>query len=139
LGELNQCKNCKSIINSGEYDWVLSEITQIEEWKPDNKNDVNLKEYAKVTDIDSFHKAKVLVLWSGASSPSSEPVHQRHILHLSIRVGTEKKSGLSENSCETCGAPLPESDSLTCEYCGDSVPKTVADWLLDRIEVLNHY
>ncbi len=203
LGELNQCKSCKSIINSGEYDWVLSEITQIEEWKPDNKKDVDLKEYAKITplankqviedrasylfwrwiesnaldkdqplqrdstthflkqsrpktnyiyntavgavdlqnftDLDRFHKAKVLILWSGASTASSEPVHQRHILHLSIASGTEKKSGLSENSCETCGAPLPESDSLKCEYCGDSIPPTVSDWLLDRIEVVNHH
>jgi len=26
------CESCKAIVNSGEYDWVLSEITQAEEW-----------------------------------------------------------------------------------------------------------
>lgn len=32
LGESNQCTHCHTIINSGEYDWVLSEITQVEVW-----------------------------------------------------------------------------------------------------------
>ncbi|MDE0938254.1 MAG: TIM44-like domain-containing protein, partial [Mariniblastus sp.] len=27
-----QCLQCKSIVNSGKYDWVLAEITQDEEW-----------------------------------------------------------------------------------------------------------
>lgn len=27
-----QCPQCQSVVNSGEYDWVLSEITQVEEW-----------------------------------------------------------------------------------------------------------
>ena len=28
------CESCKALINSGEYDWVLSEITQPEVWSP---------------------------------------------------------------------------------------------------------
>ncbi|HZL37826.1 MAG TPA: transporter, partial [Tepidisphaeraceae bacterium] len=34
--ELNQsanCTHCKALLRSGEYDWVLSEITQAEEWQ----------------------------------------------------------------------------------------------------------
>ncbi len=27
------CPSCKAVINSGEYDWVLAEITQASEWK----------------------------------------------------------------------------------------------------------
>jgi len=33
LTDANKCESCGAIFNSGEYDWVLSEITQIEEWK----------------------------------------------------------------------------------------------------------
>lgn len=33
VSESVECPSCKSIINSGEYDWVLAEITQVEEWK----------------------------------------------------------------------------------------------------------
>ena len=25
---------CKAVVNSGEHDWVLAEITQPEEWRP---------------------------------------------------------------------------------------------------------
>ncbi|WFB37422.1 TIM44-like domain-containing protein [Kiritimatiellota bacterium B12222] len=28
------CGNCSAVVNSGEYDWVLSEITQLEAWRP---------------------------------------------------------------------------------------------------------
>jgi hypothetical protein len=31
---VNKCAHCGSIYNSGDYDWVLSEITQTCEWKP---------------------------------------------------------------------------------------------------------
>lgn len=29
-----QCLHCKAIVNSGEHDWALAEITQPEEWRP---------------------------------------------------------------------------------------------------------
>ncbi len=29
-----RCDYCKAIVNSGEHDWVLAEITQPEEWRP---------------------------------------------------------------------------------------------------------
>jgi predicted lipid-binding transport protein (Tim44 family) len=28
-----QCSSCRSVVNSGEHDWVLAEITQPEEWR----------------------------------------------------------------------------------------------------------
>lgn len=28
-----QCGSCKSVVNSGEHDWVLAEITQAQEWR----------------------------------------------------------------------------------------------------------
>ena len=32
LGELSKCAYCDSIVNSGQFDWVLSEITQAEDY-----------------------------------------------------------------------------------------------------------
>lgn len=32
IGDAAQCASCKSWVNSGEYDWVLSEITQTSAW-----------------------------------------------------------------------------------------------------------
>ncbi|HMY60014.1 MAG TPA: hypothetical protein PK472_17250, partial [Pseudomonadota bacterium] len=33
LGEVVKCEYCKALVNSGEHDWVLAEITQPEEWR----------------------------------------------------------------------------------------------------------
>lgn len=34
LSQVTRCAHCKALVNSGEHDWVLAEITQIEEWRP---------------------------------------------------------------------------------------------------------
>lgn len=36
LGEICKCPYCNSLINSGEYDWVLSEITQADDYAAKN-------------------------------------------------------------------------------------------------------
>lgn len=41
FAQVNKCPNCGALYNSGEYDWVLSEITQIEEWKAFSAGDVS--------------------------------------------------------------------------------------------------
>ena len=33
LGEVVKCEYCNALVNSGEHDWVLAEITQPEEWR----------------------------------------------------------------------------------------------------------
>ena len=33
-GEVIQCQYCHALVNSGEYDWVLAEITQLSAWHP---------------------------------------------------------------------------------------------------------
>jgi len=33
LSDSTVCPSCKAVVNSGEYDWVLAEITQASEWK----------------------------------------------------------------------------------------------------------
>ncbi len=32
IGDKGTCENCDSVVSSGEYDWVLAEITQSSEW-----------------------------------------------------------------------------------------------------------
>lgn len=41
LGERGQCPYCQTMVNSGEYDWVLSEITQSEDYLADRTVDDN--------------------------------------------------------------------------------------------------
>lgn len=37
LGEISQCRYCNTLFNSGEYDWVLSEITQAQDYSIETK------------------------------------------------------------------------------------------------------
>ncbi|MCP4129723.1 MAG: DUF2207 domain-containing protein [bacterium] len=41
FSEVNRCESCGAIYNSGEYDWVLSEITQEEEWESPSMHSVD--------------------------------------------------------------------------------------------------
>jgi hypothetical protein len=34
ISDVVRCEYCKAVVNSGEHDWVLAEITQPEEWRP---------------------------------------------------------------------------------------------------------
>lgn len=48
-GEMLKCKFCQALVCSGEHDWVLSEITQLEEWRPDSASVVEgLDELRKI-------------------------------------------------------------------------------------------
>ena len=35
INENAQCPNCKALLRSGQYDWVLAEITEGSEWRPE--------------------------------------------------------------------------------------------------------
>ena len=174
FSENNKCRSCGSIYNSGEFDWVLSEITQQEEWKEDSSRDIaGLAElegrnlsinreviedrasylfwrwiYARVrgtaaplardaspefiaafpaqkhtlintavgaVDLVSVALegedavAKVKVLWSTASEINDEPYHREHLFTLKMPVSLKNPYGLADHSCDTCGAPLPET------------------------------
>jgi tellurite resistance protein len=40
LSQVTRCDSCKALVNSGEYDWVLAEITQVQEWRPSSSGRV---------------------------------------------------------------------------------------------------
>jgi len=51
LNRLGNCESCDSVIRSGEYDWVLSEITQASVWKPLGRDQLALaNEYRNSAD-----------------------------------------------------------------------------------------
>ncbi|MCB1143504.1 MAG: TIM44-like domain-containing protein [Leptospiraceae bacterium] len=201
-GQLSKCGYCGSIVNSGEFDWVLAEITQHEEWRPNlSSGSIDLSEFQASNGLVSRQiiedrasvlfwrwiqagyfnsrtylsretekerldtialnhsgvhdvavgavdlngcqmesgkiKAEVLILWSGADTNLSESLHREHYLTLAIQPSSNSKNGLSGNSCPNCGAPLPESDSLNCDYCSAEVPAITDDWLLSSIREKN--
>jgi hypothetical protein len=199
FSQVNKCPSCGSIYNSGEYDWVLSEITQSSEWHIRSAADVdglaaleatNLsmnrqvvedrasylfwrwiqarvrgeaaplardasaafrngfsaasREYLgevavgavdlKVIGVDAdTARAQALVLWSAASARGASPQHHEHMLILSMPAALENRFGLADHGCNKCGAPLPETDALSCAYCGAPLPMANDDWLLEHV------
>ncbi len=188
LTDTNKCTSCDAIFNSGEFDWVLSEITQTSVWEPngyqsDKYKDVLLKhnisgqliedrasvlfwkwieakntgdavvlsrdahsEFKGVIRADSreFQDVSVgsvdlkelyesdgkvvselLIKWSSPVSDYTETE-----LKMILNPADYKKFGLAEHGCDSCGAPLPETDSRVCEYCQSEIPEKLKDWLL---------
>lgn len=39
VGDVVECPFCHALVNSGEYGWVLAEITQASEWRPSSSGD----------------------------------------------------------------------------------------------------
>jgi DNA-directed RNA polymerase subunit RPC12/RpoP len=42
-GETIKCRYCGTLVCSGEHDWVLAEITQLEEWRPTTPRDTGVE------------------------------------------------------------------------------------------------
>lgn len=194
--DVNKCSYCGTIYNSGEYDWVLSEITQEEEWKAEDRTLPGFAEIQKFipeTGIqliedrashlfwkwiearrkgnvfpvkrfctESFTErrflkpeyisdpvigaavlqscrmedgkvfSRVFIQWSASFEKGSESLYQEVNLVLLKNISSgSSQDGFAELGCPSCGAPLPESDSVKCGYCGSDLPVQVNDWLLD--------
>ncbi|HPS58073.1 MAG TPA: TIM44-like domain-containing protein [Spirochaetota bacterium] len=59
MGELSRCESCGTQTNSGEYDWVLSEITQADDYissnpKLDKSDDLNEKIRGLINENEDF-------------------------------------------------------------------------------------
>jgi hypothetical protein len=194
FSQVNKCPSCGALYNSGLYDWVLSEITQLEEWRPSSAGEVSglpanmsrqviedrasyifwrwiqsrvrgdalplsrdatekmkshlmslQPEHLKAVAVgavdlkgvgmeNSEYRADILVQWSASTASSEEPVHFDHQLYLVFRGENTADTGFADHGCVQCGAPLPDTDSLECEYCGAKLPETNEDWLLDEIK-----
>lgn len=81
------------------------------------------------TDTDGY-SARVRIKWSAAAEPGLEPRHRESILTLGASADDATGGSFSDPGCETCGAPLPETDSEKCSYCQSPIQAKNKDWLL---------
>lgn len=51
LSDAGRCENCDSLVSSGEYDWVIAEITQACEWSAMQKPEL-IPGYARMLQLD---------------------------------------------------------------------------------------
>lgn len=213
-GAANRCEYCGAIVNSGNYDWVLSEITQVSAYVPHHRPAsgiealrgkdpdaaaeiledralllfwkwlegwagakpeairklttpqaferlggelVRLRErgrhaivklpavggsnvVAVELDVDGFDRVHVDIRWSGVwtmvpSAANEAPTPRRHVLTMVRRsdARTDAGVGLSNERCGQCGAPLTDSDSSACEFCGHDLATAEREWQLEDI------
>lgn len=78
--------------------------------------------------------AKVRIKWSAAADERAVVRHRQSILTLRAANADISGAGFAEHSCSSCGAPLPESDSIECSYCHSPIQRKNADWLLESVE-----
>jgi hypothetical protein len=215
-GATNNCEFCKAVVNSGNYDWTLAEITQgiehvrlyptvdglLEARKADPALNLEIladraslifwkwieaqsggdgrrlaklctAAYLQAIDIElkelKQHKRKKVFLecavggvmvrllqpaatgtydeahlelrWSAkmgigpeAERPPPLPtVPQRWMFILVRKRGatTNAANGMSTSRCLHCGAPLTDSLSATCDYCGAELSSGERDWVLE--------
>jgi len=186
-GQTIICRSCSAVISSGDFDWVLTEITQEIEFKKGlgipfriyngnriedrasflfwrfamvqltgNKNlltrdatiafltksakrarmrnfAVGAAELEDVIKEEDRFTATVRLKWSATDEQENEPRHRESLLTLVSGKNDVNGHGFAEHSCESCGAPLPETDSDTCAYCKATIAKKNPDWLLDSV------
>lgn len=212
-GATNSCPYCNAVVNSGNYDWVLAEITQGEEavrgydmvdgllqareldpalnlemledraslvfWRwIEAQSEGEPKKLAKLAtgnfvtlleqDLVALQQkerrkvflecavggvitrllrneagrqeAHVEVRWSarmgvgpvGGALPRLPTVPQRWMFVLTRdgQAKTQTDSGMATNRCPNCHAPLTDTLSASCDYCGQLLGNGQADWVL---------
>lgn len=78
--------------------------------------------------------AQVIIKWSAADSKGQNVRHRESVLRLKASASDVRAAGFAEHSCASCGAPLPETDSIECSYCHSPIQRKNADWLLESVE-----
>ncbi len=92
----NKCQYCGSIFNSGEADWVLSEITQMIEWNPNRfKSEESFaNKHTKIpTSIQIIEDRASAVLWKWiyAKTKGNPDLIKRETISQSLLQNTKNK------------------------------------------------
>lgn len=154
------CSQCSALLNSGELDWVLAEITQPIEWRKREDGSLwefydrlpalsgkdaaawlslqELEDRASVVFI-RFHadqvqdqvKAFIRVKFSGSELPETQVSNrERYLVFSKALKAGIGKAGLSSLSCPNCAAPIGTSDQARCVYCAVELASPETGWTL---------
>ncbi|PKL16546.1 MAG: hypothetical protein CVV49_15690 [Spirochaetae bacterium HGW-Spirochaetae-5] len=225
MGEVSRCESCGTLTNSGEYDWVLSEITQADDYisahpklaKSENLtekirkiinenddfavqlvedkasngylqiltamafkdpsimrrfvsdkvfNDIKIDETGLITAYNRIYLNDVFLV--GVSEESN-----KNVLHVAVKSSYQRievdnnnkirkidgavvsrtevvfmsrdknaadsKGSLYAHSCPSCGAPVENSLSINCAYCGSIMNSTSTEWIITDLMSLHSY
>lgn len=224
MGEVSKCVSCGTLTNSGEYDWVLSEITQADDYVGANPKlgasagltekvrrliDEN-EDFAVQLVEDKASNGYLQMLTAQAlgdpavmrrfvsdevfnSMPMPEPgarvaynrlylndvylvgvavEEDKNVLAVAVKascqrvkidggkavkldqavmsrtevilMSRDRKAGASKgslyaHSCPSCGAPVENSLSINCAYCGNPFNSTASEWIITGVMPMERY
>jgi uncharacterized tellurite resistance protein B-like protein len=78
--------------------------------------------------------AYVKVFWSAVFARTDRATPTASVLRLTRKGGVATRPGLTALLCGSCGAPIGESDTPTCDHCGALLTAGDDTWVLDGVE-----
>ncbi|MBS1647630.1 MAG: TIM44-like domain-containing protein [Bacteroidetes bacterium] len=101
MGEISRCSSCGTLTNNASYDWVLSEITQENDYTGNNENYEGLRELTQGDDLFSIQRIQdiasnvfmqTMEVLSGADNKKlsrfADEATTQHILQLKKQWGS---------------------------------------------------
>ncbi len=78
--------------------------------------------------------AYVKIFWSTIFGSARQSTPAASVLRLARKSGVVTRPGLTALLCGSCGAPIGESDTPTCDHCGALLTAGDDAWVLDAVE-----
>ncbi len=80
----------------------------------------------------------VKVYWSAKFQPGAASTPMQTVARLSRKAGVTSKLSMTSVVCQSCGAPLTDSDSSRCDRCNAELTAGDQAWVLDGMMPPGH-
>jgi uncharacterized tellurite resistance protein B-like protein len=80
-----------------------------------------------------FDFVYVKLYWSAIFGSNQQATPMTSVVRLARRAGVASKLSMTSVVCQSCGAPLTESDTTTCDHCHAEVAAGQQAWVLDAM------
>ncbi|MEO7111924.1 MAG: hypothetical protein ABI183_15885 [Polyangiaceae bacterium] len=75
----------------------------------------------------------VKLYWSAIFGQQQQATPMQSVARLARKAGVASKLSMTSVVCQSCGAPLTESDTTTCDHCHAEIAAGAQVWVLDAI------
>jgi hypothetical protein len=75
----------------------------------------------------------VKLYWSAIFGQQQQATPMTSVARLARKAGVASKLSMTSVVCQSCGAPLTESDTTTCDHCHAEVAAGQQAWVLDAM------
>lgn len=75
----------------------------------------------------------VKLYWSAIFGQNQQATPMQSVVRLARKAGVASKLSMTSVVCQSCGAPLTESDTTTCDHCHAEIAAGTQAWVLDAM------